>query len=600
MRIRKVEYKFKRKYNTILKIKILFFMMLVEKGMLDELRKSGVDIVGDVPWGTHFCQFYQTKDDLISVLVPYFKAGLENNEFCMWVTSELLDVEDAKEALRKVVSDIDSYLEKGQIEIIPYPDWYLEDGIFDSERVLNGWVEKLNNARAQNYDGFRLTGNTFWLEKKDLNDFFNYEKDVNNVIGNYQMMVLCTYCLDKCSAAEIIDVVVNHQFALIKREKKWELIESVKHKITADKLKKTQQTYSSLFNNMMDGYAYCEMLYDDENHPVDFIYLNVNDAFERLTGIKNVESKKVCEVIPDIAEAHPELLEIYGRVASTGRAEKFEIEFKPLGIWLSVAVFSPEKNYFIATFDNFTERKLAEKELERTLDELKRSNQELEQFAYVASHDLQEPLRMVSSFTQLLEMKYKDELDAEALEYIGFAVDGAKRMQLLINDLLEYSRVTRKSTEFEAVNIEKVLDEVLFNLEIVIEENQAIIIRESLPEIQSDYGQMVQLFQNLIGNALKYRSEETPEIRISAQKEDDHWIFSVADNGIGMDSEYFVQVFKIFRRLNTQDEHEGTGIGLAITKRIIEHHGGRIWVESEPGKGSTFYFTIPKTVNNHF
>jgi signal transduction histidine kinase len=600
MRIRKVEYKFKRKYNTILKIKILFFMMLVEKGMLDELRKSGVDIVGDVPWGTHFCQFYQTKDDLISVLVPYFKAGLENNEFCMWVTSELLDVEDAKEALRKVVSDIDSYLEKGQIEIIPYPDWYLEDGIFDSERVLNGWVEKLNNARAQNYDGIRLTGNTFWLEKKDLNDFFNYEKDVNNVIGNYQMMVLCTYCLDKCSAAEIIDVVVNHQFALIKREKKWELIESVKHKITADKLKKTQQTYSSLFNNMMDGYAYCEMLYDDEDHPVDFIYLNVNDAFERLTGLKNVKSKKASEVIPDIAEAHPELIEIYGRVASTGLAEKFEIEFKPLGIWLSIAVFSPEKNYFIATFDNFTERKLAEKELESTLDELKRSNQELEQFAYVASHDLQEPLRMVSSFTQLLEMKYKDELDAEALEYIGFAVDGAKRMQLLINDLLEYSRVTRKSTEFEAVNIEKVLDEVLFNLEIVIEENQAIIIRESLPEIQSDYGQMVQLFQNLIGNALKYRSEETPEIRISAQKEDDHWIFSVADNGIGMDSEYFVQVFKIFRRLNTQDEHEGTGIGLAITKRIIEHHGGRIWVESKLGKGSTFYFTIPKTVNNHF
>ena len=208
--------------------------------------------------------------------------------------------------------------------------------------------------------------------------------------------------------------------------------------------------------------------------------------------------------------------------------------------------------------------------------ELKRSNKELEQFAYVASHDLQEPLRMVSSFTQLLEKQYKDELDETAVEYINFAVDGAKRMQLLINDLLAYSRVTRKSNEFEMVNLEKVLDEVLFNLEIVIDENQAIITRKSLPEIQSDYGQMVQLFQNLIGNALKYRSEETPEIHISALKEDDNWLFSVEDNGIGIESEYFEQIFQIFRRLHTHDEHKGTGIGLAITKRIVEHHSGRI------------------------
>jgi len=238
----------------------------------------------------------------------------------------------------------------------------------------------------------------------------------------------------------------------------------------------------------------------------------------------------------------------------------------------------------------------AGEKLEKTMDELKHSNRELEQFAYVASHDLQEPLRMVASFTQLLEKQYKDKLDETAVEYINFAVDGAKRMQLLINDLLAYSRVTRKSTEFETVNLEKVLNEVLFNLEIVTEKNQTIIIRESLPEIQADYRQMVQLFQNLIGNALKYRRNATPEICISVQKEDDHWLFSVEDNGIGMESQYFEQVFQIFRRLHTQDEHEGTGIGLAITKRIIEHHGGRIWIESEPSKGSTFYFTIP--INN--
>jgi PAS domain S-box-containing protein len=258
-----------------------------------------------------------------------------------------------------------------------------------------------------------------------------------------------------------------------------------------------------------------------------------------------------------------------------------------------LADLADDVSYGITTLRLSDEKFKADEILEKTMIELKRSNKELEQFAYVASHDLQEPLRMVSSFTQLLEKQYKDELDETAVEYINFAVDGAKRMQLLINDLLAYSRVTRKSNEFEMVNLEKVLDEVLFNLEIVIDENQAIITRKSLPEIQSDYGQMVQLFQNLIGNALKYRSEETPEIHISALKEDDNWLFSVEDNGIGIESEYFEQIFQIFRRLHTHDEQEGTGIGLAITKRIVEHHSGRIWVESELGKCSTFYFTIP-------
>ncbi len=246
---------------------------------------------------------------------------------------------------------------------------------------------------------------------------------------------------------------------------------------------------------------------------------------------------------------------------------------------------------------DITKRKNAEDELKITLNELKRSNQELEQFAYVASHDLQEPLRMISSFTQLLERKYKDKLDTEALEYINFTVDGAKRMQLLINDLLAFSRVNTKGEEFKELDLEKVLDEVLFNLEIVIEENQAIITNDHLPRICADHGQMIQLFQNLLGNALKYRSQNIPQIHISARKIDKEWMFSVKDNGIGIDPQYNEQIFQIFRRLHTHDEYEGTGIGLAITKKIIQRHKGRIWVESELGKGSNFYFTIPHILN---
>jgi PAS domain S-box-containing protein len=190
--------------------------------MRKNLRNSGIDIVGNVPFGTHFCQFYQTKEDLMDTLVPYFKAGLESNEFCMWVTSQPLEVEKAKEALRKSVPDLDIYLEKGQIEIIPYACWYLREGVFDSRRVLNGYVEKLDQALANGYDGLRLSENTFWVGNKDWNNFVNYEKEIDRVIGNYHMISLSTYPLDRCSATKIIEVVSNHQFSLIKKEGKWE------------------------------------------------------------------------------------------------------------------------------------------------------------------------------------------------------------------------------------------------------------------------------------------------------------------------------------------------------------------------------------------
>ena len=273
--------------------------------------------------------------------------------------------------------------------------------------------------------------------------------------------------------------------------------------------------------------------------------------------------------------------------------------------WINInatPLFKPGDNkpfQVYITFEDITETMKAHKLLNDTLDELKRSNTELEQFAYVASHDLQEPLRMVSSFTQLLERKYKDSLDAEGLEYINFAVDGAQRMQLLINDLLAYSRVHTKGEKFEDVQLDKVFDDVLFNMEIPIEENNAIITTESLPVISADYSQMVQVFQNLISNAIKYRSQETPQIHVSSQKQDYHWQFSVKDNGIGINPDYYEQVFQIFRRLHTRDEYEGTGIGLAITKRIIERHDGNIWLESKPGEGSIFYFTIPDLLDNN-
>jgi PAS domain S-box-containing protein len=242
---------------------------------------------------------------------------------------------------------------------------------------------------------------------------------------------------------------------------------------------------------------------------------------------------------------------------------------------------------------DITERKKLEEDRERLLHELMRSNKELEQFAYIASHDLQEPLRMVSSFVQLLGHRYKGRLDEDADEFIGYAVNGAAHMQRLLNDLLAYSRVGMKGEPFKLIDLKSALDKAIINLKVEIDHTCAEIIHESLPIVYADEVQMVQVFQNLLGNAMKFSNAGPPRINVSAEMKDDEWVICVQDNGIGIDPKYFGRIFHIFKRLHSKEEYRGTGIGLAICKKIIERHNGRIWVESELGKGASFYFTIP-------
>jgi light-regulated signal transduction histidine kinase (bacteriophytochrome) len=232
--------------------------------------------------------------------------------------------------------------------------------------------------------------------------------------------------------------------------------------------------------------------------------------------------------------------------------------------------------------------------LESQARELTRSNEELEQFAYVASHDLQEPLRMVSSYTQLLARRHADKLDGDAREFMDYIVDGAARMKQLIEDLLEYSRVGTRGHEFEPVQSGWALDRALVNLRAARDAAAAEVTRGTMPAVVADGAQLTQLFQNLVGNAIKFRGEAPPCIHVEGAQREDAWVFTVKDNGIGLDPQFGERIFMMFQRLHNKAEYPGTGIGLAICKKIVQRHGGRIWVDSQPGRGATFGFTIAR------
>ena len=355
-----------------------------------DLRPTGIEAIGDAPWGTHFCQFYGSKEDLADILVPYFVAGLTHDEFCMWVTSPPLGERDAWAALGRALPDLDSYRERGRIEILPHTDWYLLGGSFDKDRVLEGWVKKLEGALSRGCTGLRLSGNTFWLEKPDWRDFTDYEAAVDSVLGRYRMLALCTYSLDRCSAAEVADVIRNHQFALLKREGAWERIESFERKRLTEAhqrelaleldvarraeaaLRESEERYRLLFDNLSQGFAVHEMIYDDAGRPLDYRFLEINPAFESLTGLERERTvgRTAREVLPGL-EQH--WIDRYGEVTRTGTPAQFQSFAGDLGKHYEVLAFRPSPGRFATLFFDVTERKAAEARLRDSQADLNRA-----------------------------------------------------------------------------------------------------------------------------------------------------------------------------------------------------------------------------------
>ena len=454
-----------------------------------EIRRSGIPIVGDIPWGTHFCQFYRSAEDLSDLLVPYFAAGLEANEHCLWVTSKPVDKAAAEAALGARVPGFERHVREGRIEIIPHDEWYLAGGTFDARRVMDAWARKLDEARASGFEGLRLSGNTFWLERKDWRAFADYEAMVDEVIGQNRMLALCTYSLEHCGADEVLDVVRNHRFALVRREGDWELVESAElerareterrlaqfpqqnphpvlrvgqagevffanpaakrflaasgatpsgplppaiagladrafdqagpvdaetgdgegrtylftavcppgesyvnlyaHDATArglaeKALRESEARFRALFENMSEGFAVHEIITDESGRAVDYRFLDLNPAFERLTGLGRAETvgRTVREVLKGI---EPFWIETYGRVALTGEAYRFERYYaEPLNRWFEIHAYSPGPRRFATVFMDITERKRTE----AALRESERRYQRSEEIAHLGSWEL--------------------------------------------------------------------------------------------------------------------------------------------------------------------------------------------------------------------
>lgn len=357
-------------------------------------------------------------------------------------------------------------------------------------------------------------------------------------------------------------------------------------------LRESETKYRSLFTNMLNGFAYHQILLDSNGVPVDYVFLEVNDAFEKMTGLRkeDVLGQKVTSVIPGIENSGFDWIGEYGKVAlemTTLRTEQYANE---LNRWYSVSAYSPEKGYFATIFEDITQRKQAEQELER-------SNRDLQQFADILSHDLREPLRTISSFVELLVNRYRDRLDEKADQYMGFILDGTSHMQNMLQDMLSFARLGGGQLRLRQFDLQTTLDKVLQNMDVTVSENRATIQSGRLPVVVADELQIMHLLQNLIANSIKFRGEPDPELTISAVRNNGEWIICVRDNGIGFDQQYAERIFILFQRLHRRGVYEGTGIGLALCKKIVERHKGRIWAESEPGQGSSFYFSLPAEKN---
>jgi PAS domain S-box-containing protein len=609
--------------------------------MTTALRKTGMDVVGDIAWGTHCCLFYETKADLLDTLVGYCKAGLESHEFCLWVIAAPVTQHDAADALRRVVPAIDRYLADGSIEIVAARDWYLQDGTFNLERVIHGWNEKLARALARGYAGVRVTGDTAWLERKDWQDFCDYEESLNAAIANQRLAVLCTYPLDACGAGEVLDVVRTHQFALAKRRGHWDVIETAGHKQAkreiqrlneelehrvAERTSQLTSVNSELTKEILQRKRAEDALRRSEAYLAEAQRLSHTGSWAfnatetvywseenfRIWGFDPQQTPPRRDTV--LQRIHPEdrdrVVECARQALREGR--DYVVEFRivrPDGTVRHVhgsghPAFNAngELVEVVGTQVDVTERKRAEQERE-TLHQLQADLARINRVSTMGeltaslAHEIRQPIAaaVTDAHTCLRWLVRADpdiEEGREAARRVVTDVTRAADIISSIGVLFKKGVVPR-----ELVDVNELIREMIGMLRSEAKRH-SISMRTELdpdrPQVMAERVQLQQVFMNLMLNGIDAMKDTSGanELTIKSEADNADLVISVSDTGAGLLPEHVDQIFNAF--FTTKDH--GIGMGLPISRSIVESHGGRLWVTANSERGATFQFSLPAGV----
>jgi PAS domain S-box-containing protein len=551
-------------------------------------RKSGVEAVGDISWGTHFCLLYKTAEELLEILVPYFAQGLAENEFCMWVTSELVDVEQAKAALRAVVPNLDACIASGQLEIVHYTDWYIRDGQFDGERVLRGWAEKVEMVERLGFEGLRLTGDTFWLEKAVWRGFTRYEEMVHHIIGAKRILALCAFPFPRCDIREIFDIIANHDFALHKEDNRWLSFKSSSRQRLGQALRESEGRRQAILEAVQDAI----IAFDKAGS----IY-SINAAGARMFGYdaRELLEADIRSILPekwatDFAVAYsPQRQKVRASMETKGRRKNGELF--PVELTLT-ATRHNDAPMFVGSVRDLSEKHEVEARLKRIqIDRLAAMGG----IAAGLAHELNQPLSAMKTYLKIAERMIDAPPDQrpvrveDALARAAEQVDRAGRIISSLRGLASHGEpnkliqslheLIRKTCGCYAASLEDRHISLVLNLDA---EKDTVLV---------DGVQIQQALINLLKNAKEAMAEsKTRCLTISTSMAEGEKIrVDIADSGPGIPDEIKSQLFEPSHSAKAG----GMGVGLPMSRVIIEAHDGRIWAQPDVGQGAAFSFTLP-------
>jgi PAS domain S-box-containing protein len=598
------------------------------------LRPSGIEIIGDISWGSHFCSFYDSKQDLFDILVPYFEAGLENNEYCLWITSDPINVSDVAASLKKLIPNFDSFLREHKMEILPHTEWFIKSGAFDPDGAKSLWDVKLEQALAKGFNGMRVNCIASWIDREIWKNFTDHEKEINEQLKNKQIIALCAYPLEICDASDLLDSVHIYDKAITMRRGSWGILEAPvlkeskaqfikdnkelasrvsessrqleisnmnltseisKNEITEAALKYSEANLRGLFENTDSA-----LILLDES--LNMIMFNPKAKYLAQNGFGSLyrTGENIKNLI--LEEFRDNFLNSCKKVLG-GESVIYELNYPLMDIsdsWYHTLMYPIRLNGggnigIGITAVDITERVKAVAEKEKISRDLLHRNKDLEQFSYMVSHNLRAPVANIIGFSKMLsESKYDEE---NRIVFIDQVKTSAGILDEAIRDL---NKILQVKSEFkftkEEVQFSSLVETIKTSLQNIIEKEKTAIITDfkEVKSITADRAYLYSIFLNLITNSIKYHQQGKPaRIEISTQNEGDNLYIRFKDNGIGLDlKKHGKKVFGVYERFHP--EIEGKGLGLFMVKTQVQILGGDIHLESEVNKGSQFIIKLKK------